>query len=193
MNPPKVNEYDDINFLITTQKAYSCSEAQRVQPASYSSWMYPSLVGHYANDYGHEAIQVLLKRMEDHRDRLVVIVAGYTDEMASFLEANPGLQSRFTRQFHLDHYTPNNLAFIFEKFCHDNSYTLEQSAQLALQATFETAYSKRDKSFGNGRFARTMFEQSIEKQANRIADSLSEIDDYTISLITAEDLGITDS
>ncbi len=149
-----------------------------------------SLTGHFANDYGHEAIQVLLKRMEDHRDRLAVIVAGYTREMAAFLESNPGLQSRFTRQFHLDHYTPHDLTHIFEKFCHDTHYALDHPARLALSAIFETAYSQRDHRFGNGRFARTLFEQSLENQANRIAPALNQLDDHTLSLITSEDLGI---
>jgi AAA+ superfamily predicted ATPase len=151
-----------------------------------------SLVGPFSNDYGHEAIQVLLKRMEDHRDRLAVIVAGYNDPMMTFMDANPGLQSRFTRCFYLDHYTPQDLTLIFAKFCHENRYVLERSAQIALEATFEMAYRSRDQSFGNGRYARTIFEQTIEKQANRIAGVVSLIDDEVLALITAADLGVVD-
>ncbi|MCX7594155.1 MAG: AAA family ATPase [Fischerella sp.] len=145
-----------------------------------------------SHDFGLEAVQALLKRMEDRRDRLAVIVAGYTDEIEYLLKSNPGLQSRFSRFFYLDHYTPSELILIFKKFCHDNGYTIDISAHIALQAIFETAYAKRDRSFGNGRFARVIFERSIEQQANRIADCLEQMDDCAISLITAEDLGIAD-
>jgi SpoVK/Ycf46/Vps4 family AAA+-type ATPase len=140
------------------------------------------------NDFGKEALQILIKRMEDYRDRLAIVVAGYTDEMDRLLELNPGFKSRLNRLFYLDHYTPNELLLIFKKFCHDNGYILDPSAVIVLQATFEVAYAKRDKSFGNGRFARALFERSIEQQANRIVFYLPELDDYQINLIVAEDL-----
>ena len=142
-----------------------------------------------ANDYGREAVQVLLKRMEDKRDRLAVIVAGYTEEMEHFIKSNPGLESRFTRWLYLDHYTPDELVAIFVKFCNDNGYTVDDSAYIVLRAIFETAHARRDRSFGNGRLARTIFEQSIEQQANRIADQLANLDDRKISRIIAEDFG----
>ncbi|MBO3464409.1 hypothetical protein G7B40_014500 [Aetokthonos hydrillicola Thurmond2011] len=145
-----------------------------------------------ANDFGHEAVQALLKRMEDHRNQLAVIVAGYPNEMEHFIASNPGLQSRFSRLFYFEHYTPSELILIFAKYCYEYGYTLDISARIALQRIFETAYLKRDKNFGNGRFARTIFERSIEQQANRIANSLKEMDDSTISLLTAEDLVICD-
>ncbi|MBR8833908.1 MAG: AAA family ATPase [Stigonema ocellatum SAG 48.90 = DSM 106950] len=145
-----------------------------------------------SNDFGHEAVQALLKRMEDHRNQLAVIVAGYPEEMEYFIASNPGLQSRFSRLFYFDHYTPTELVLIFGKFCCDHGYTMDISARIALQKIFETAYAKRNKSFGNGRFARTVFERSIEQQANRIANSFKEIDNSAISLITAEDLKIFD-
>lgn len=144
--------------------------------------------GGSSNDFGLEAIQTLLKRMEDHRDRFAVIVAGYTDEMEHFIQANPGLQSRFTRLFYFDHYSPSELLLIFKKFCIDYGYSIDLAAHQELQAYFEAAYSQRNKHFGNGRFARTVFERSIEQQANRIAHSLKTLDDTAISLITAEDL-----
>jgi hypothetical protein len=80
------------------------------------------------------------------------------------------------------------LLLIFKKFCHDNGYTLDSSAHIILQATFELAYANRDKSFGNGRFARALFERSIEKQANRIVHDIHTLDDSQLILITAEDL-----
>ena len=148
--------------------------------------------GGSSNDFGLEALQILLKRMEDYRDQLAVIVAGYTDEMEYFIQANPGLQSRFNRFVYLDHYKPNELILIFQKFCHDNGYAIDVSARLALQMIFETAYAKRDKYSGNGRFARNLFERSIEQQATRIADNMKNMDDTTISLITANDLCIAE-
>jgi hypothetical protein len=145
-----------------------------------------------SNDYGHEALQILLKRMEERRDQLAVVVAGYADEMEYFVASNPGLQSRFSRLCYFDHYTPSELVLIFAKFCHDSEYTLDLSARIALQAIFETAYAQRNKNFGNGRLARNIFECSIERQANRIADCLNDMDDSALSLITAEDLEIAD-
>ncbi|MUG93227.1 AAA family ATPase [Scytonema sp. UIC 10036] len=144
--------------------------------------------GGSSNDFGHEAVQALLKRMEDHRNELAVIVAGYPEEMEYFIASNPGLQSRFSRLFYFEDYTPSELVLIFGKFCYDHGYTMDISARIALQKIFETAYAKRDKNFGNGRFVRTVFERSIEKQANRIANCMKEMDDSKISLMIAEDL-----
>lgn len=144
----------------------------------------------FDNDFGHEALQILLKRMEDRRDRLAVIVAGYTEEMNYFMASNPGLQSRFSRIFDFDHYTPNELISIFNKFCQDNGYTLSFTARVELQKIFADAYSKRSKQFGNGRFARTIFERAIEQQANRIVAQMGELDDSELTLIVVEDLGV---
>jgi len=140
------------------------------------------------NDFGSEAVQVLLKRMEDQRDRLAVIIAGYTEEMIHFIESNAGLQSRFSRSFYLDHYTAEEMVLIFQTFCHNNGYTVDDSAQIALQNIFEVAYTKRDKRFGNARFVRNLFEQSIEQQATRIANSLPQIDDTSISQVLVADI-----
>lgn len=144
------------------------------------------------NDYGREAVQVLLKRMEDKRDRLAVIVAGYGEEMEHFIKSNPGLESRFTRWLYLDHYNPEQLLAIFVKFCADNDYTVDDSAYIILRAIFETAHTRRDRSFGNGRLARTIFEQAIEQQANRIVNTLDNMTDEEISLILPEDLGLVE-
>ncbi len=149
----------------------------------------PALAGKYDNDFGHEAIQILLKRMEDYRYRLAVIVTGYPVEMIDFLESNPGLASRFNRQLNIDRYTPEELVSIFTKLCRDNDYTLDFLALLTLQNIFEDAYSHQlDRTFANGRFARNIFEHTIQQQADRIVSSLGEIDNQAISLITKEDL-----
>ncbi|WBX73565.1 AAA family ATPase [Tenacibaculum pacificus] len=119
-------------------------------------------------DFGNEAIEVLLKKMEDHRKELVVIVAGYPDEMKSFINSNPGLQSRFNRYFTFDHYKPTELVAIFELFCKKNDFVLATDAKEKLLFIFEKLYEKKDKNFGNARVARNLFEKIIEYQANRI-------------------------
>ena len=102
-------------------------------------------------DFGQEAIDTLLKRMEDYRDRLVVIVAGYPDEMSRFIESNPGLESRFTRYFTFADYQPTELSAIFHKICDRHHYQLDKEAEQALLAKFTELYNNRDKNFGNGR------------------------------------------
>ncbi|MCD8401577.1 AAA family ATPase [Tenacibaculum finnmarkense] len=119
-------------------------------------------------DFGNEAIEVLLKKMEDHRKELVVIVAGYPDEMKSFINSNPGLQSRFNRYFTFDHYKPTELVAIFELFCKKNDFVLAADAKEKLLFIFEKLYEKKDKNFGNARVVRNLFEKIIEYQANRI-------------------------
>ncbi|SOU86003.1 AAA family ATPase [Tenacibaculum dicentrarchi] len=119
-------------------------------------------------DFGNEAIEVLLKKMEDHRKELVVIVAGYPDEMKGFINSNPGLQSRFNRYFTFDHYKPTELVAIFELFCKKNDFVLASDAKEKLLFIFEKLYEKKDKNFGNARVARNLFEKIIEYQANRI-------------------------
>src|SRR3989304_2535038 len=121
------------------------------------------------SDFGQEAIDVLLKRMEDNRDRLVVIVAGYSDEMQRFIEANPGLKSRFNRYFYFEHYNPAELLAISEKFCKDGDYILTAGAKEKLKTVFDALYAKKDRTFGNGRLVRNIFEKIIERQCNRIA------------------------
>ncbi len=124
---------------------------------------------HGEKDFGQEAIEVLLKRMEDYRDQLVVIVAGYPDEMKQFIESNPGLKSRFSRYFSFDHYTPGDLLKIFLLFSNAGSFRLTPAARKKLRETLQNSYDHRDRSFGNGRHVRNLFEQIIERQANRIS------------------------
>ena len=134
------------------------------------------------SDYGQEAISTILKRMEDYRDRLVVIVAGYKDEMQRFIDSNPGLQSRFNRYIDFPDYTGQELAEIFKMYMKKNQYTLNDSTEAYLRTRFDVIVEKKDRNFGNARYARNVFEKSIQAQANRLAgqtnlskDQLTEI------------------
>jgi len=119
-------------------------------------------------DFGDEAIETLLKRMEDHRHRLVVIVAGYPRLMRRFLESNPGLRSRFSREIDFPDYSTRELVEIFHRFAGEAEYTVGEGGDEALAAIFANA--ERDESFGNARFARTLFEQALNAQALRLAE-----------------------
>lgn len=123
-----------------------------------------------SNDYGNEAIATLLKRMEDDRKRLVVIVAGYTKEMEDFINANPGLQSRFTRYINFEDYSADELTQIFLLQAKNNDYIVSDDAVTAVKAFFQNRVEHKDKNFGNGREARNLFEKTIERQSCRIAE-----------------------
>lgn len=120
------------------------------------------------NDFGQEAIDTLLKRMEDYRDRIIVVVAGYTNEMERFVQSNPGLQSRFTRFFYFDDYKPEELLDIFHYQLKAGNYYLEDGADDILLQFFTQVYNNRDKSFGNGRFVRNLFEKISQIQTDRL-------------------------
>lgn len=148
---------------------------------------YALVPGDSGRDFGQEAIDVLLKRMEDYRDRLVVIVAGYTDEMAEFIESNPGLKSRFNRYFYFNDYSPEELLAIFEKFCGKSHFKLTAATRDKLRRLFEELYINRDRTFGNARIVRNLFEKSIEGQANRLA-VLSNFTDDVLTTLLPEDI-----
>ena len=128
-----------------------------------------SLVSSNNQDYGNEAIATLLKRMEDDRERLVVILAGYTERMQQFIKSNPGLQSRFNRYIEFPDYTESELMQIFESNIDRFEYKLTDEARTKLVALFTNAVKNKDANFGNGRFARNIFDKTIELQANRLA------------------------
>ncbi len=121
------------------------------------------------NDFGHEAIEVILKNMEDHRDDLVVIVAGYTDLMEKFIHSNPGLESRFNKYFQFEDYTGPELLSIFQSMAKKNGYALAQEAEGWLKEDLQDLYDNRDENFGNARDVRNRFEKAVAKQADRLA------------------------
>jgi len=138
-------------------------------------------------DYGQEAISTLLKRMEDNRDRLVVIIAGYKDEMQRFIDSNPGLQSRFNRYIDFPDYTGAELKDIFKIYMKKNQYTLSADAEAYLLSQLENVVATSDRNFGNARFARNVFEKAIQAQANRLSGK-NNLSQEQLTELTIEDL-----
>ncbi len=130
-----------------------------------------SLASGSDQDFGHEAIETLLKLMEDNREDLVVIAAGYRDRMESFVESNPGLRSRFTRFIDFPDYTPDELTTIFTRLADEDGYKLDEGVIELVKKKLEEAYIMRSPTFGNGRMVRNLFEQTLTKQANRLASA----------------------
>ena len=139
------------------------------------------------NDYGSEAINTILKRMEDNRDDLAVVVAGYTEPMQIFVESNPGLRSRFNRYFHFEHFKPQELFQIFESLCKKTDFVLTDDAIEKLQETFELLYDKKDEGFGNARVVRNLFEKCVQNQANRVI-KIQTITKDVLRALTEEDI-----
>lgn len=139
-------------------------------------------------DFGQEAVDILLKRMEDHRDRLAVIVAGYPDEMKGFIESNPGLRSRFSRYYSFDDYSPEELTKIFEGFAKKSEHVLAPAAREKFAKLIEGLHKDRDRSFGNARTVRNIFEKIVERQADRLAASGEEMTREALCEILPEDV-----
>jgi stage V sporulation protein K len=137
-------------------------------------------------DYGQEAIETLLKNMEDHRDDLVVIVAGYVDLMKDFVQSNPGLESRFNRYLYFPDYTVEEMLAIFDMRCNKAGYRLDPEAREPLSVILKEE-SENNIGFGNARGVRNLFEQTISRQANRLAGQETVTRDE-LMLIIPEDL-----
>jgi SpoVK/Ycf46/Vps4 family AAA+-type ATPase len=142
-----------------------------------------------SDQYGTEAIQTLLKLMEDHRDRLVVIVAGYTNPMRRFLENNVGLKSRFTREFNFKSYTHEELFQIFEVMVTEGKYRLEPDARREAEKYIRT-WDRNREDFGNARDVRTFFERILPVQALRLAEQpdLEALTNEELLTVTADDI-----
>ena len=142
------------------------------------------------DSFGAEAIDTLLKRLEDDRGKFICIVAGYTDQMHDFIDTNPGLKSRFTQTIHFDDYTPDQLTEIFVNLAKNKSFTVDEETQAAVHREFEQLYLRRDKNFGNAREARRMFDQAVERQSQRLVKMMGQPDfnDADMYRITTADL-----
>ena len=137
------------------------------------------------NDFGREAIDTIVKLMEDRRDRVVLIVAGYPEEMATFIESNPGLRSRFPKTIHFPDYSDDELVAIFASMAERNHYAVDEDAAAAVRATI--AAHDRGKGFGNARVVRNLFEQAVANHASRVVDQ-AEHSDEDLTVLRAADI-----
>jgi hypothetical protein len=163
----KINEALDGVLFIDEAYSLACQEGQDV--------------------YGGEALQALLKRAEDDRARLVVILAGYPDEMDAMLKSNPGLSSRFNRVLHFEDYSPVELARIFGCLCETNHYKLGEGTRAKLMLGLAELHRRRDRHFGNGRAVRNLFEHAVRRMANRVAD-IAELSQAQLMQLEAADI-----
>ena len=138
------------------------------------------------NDFGQEAVDTVLKYMEDHRDDIIVIVAGYTLPMRKFISSNPGLESRFNKYVDFEDYTASEMAEIFELNCKKSAYSLSDDAKEALLSLLDAAAADAGR-FGNGRGVRNLFEKVLTAQANRLAEK-SKVTKDDLVLITRDDV-----
>ena len=145
--------------------------------------------------FGAEAIDTLLKRLEDDRGKFICIVAGYTDQMHDFIDTNPGLKSRFTQTIHFDDYTPDELTEIFLKLAAGKNFTVDEDTKAAIHRLFEQLYLRRDKNFGNAREVRRIFNESVERQSQRLIKQMTTpgFQESDMFALTKEDLPMSQS
>lgn len=139
------------------------------------------------NDFGQEAIDTILKAMEDMRDKFIVIVAGYTEQMSTFISSNPGLKSRFNKFFEFPDYSAEELIEIFKRLCAKNDYKITEAALEKVKTVITNMEKNKGTDFANGRDVRNMFEKIMLKQAMRIGASSDPTDDV-LRTIEAEDI-----
>lgn len=148
---------------------------------------YSLTYGKEDNDYGFEAVDTLLKGMEDNREDLVVIVAGYTSPMNQFLDSNPGLESRFNKVINFTDYNPSELYDIFALMCKKNDFVFSKEVSDKMKSYFVNVYENREENFANGRMVRNTFERIIQKQADRLSVQ-GDVNKKMLSCITLEDV-----
>ena len=135
-----------------------------------------TLKGGDQDSFGSEAIDTLLKRLEDDRGKFICIVAGYTNQMHDFIDSNPGLKSRFTQTIHFDDYKPDELTVIFMNMAKAKNFIIDEQTQAAIRRLFDQLYLRRDKNFGNAREARRIFDECVERQSQRLVERMSRPD-----------------
>ena len=140
--------------------------------------------------YGSEAVATLLKRMEDERGRIVVIIAGYKGDMKRFMDINPGLESRFNRVIDFPDFSTKDLATIFRQMAKKNKYTLSPDVEHWIEPYIGLSTKTRDKNFGNGRWVRNLFEKTVERQSLRIVE-LKDPPPEELTTIRMKDVGIS--
>ena len=143
-------------------------------------------------DFGQEAIDTILKAMEDHRDDFVVIVAGYASLMPRFIDANPGLKSRFNKYLFFEDYNGDQLFEIFKGRVERSDYRLDEKAEAAVKEHLDELYEDRDENFGNARDVRNLFEKIVANQADRVAVLENPTDDDIVTITTADLEGLMD-
>jgi hypothetical protein len=146
-----------------------------------------SLAGRGAEDFGNEAIETLLKRMEDDRDRLIVIVAGYTGPMEQFINSNPGLESRFTNYLNFPDYQPDDLAEIFQRMAAQSGLVCSPETEKKVLTLCTNLYAARNEQFGNAREMRNMFESAVRNQSTRLVAS-GQCDHEALTTLLPEDV-----
>lgn len=147
-----------------------------------------SLIHGGQDDYGHEAVDTLLKAMEDNREDLIVICAGYTGLMNEFLATNPGLKSRFNKFIYFGDYTAEELLDIFDGMCKTYDMACTKEAHEYVKQHFAFKFEHKDESFANGRAVRNFFETALQKQADRTVQMLDCASDELLSQITLSDV-----
>lgn len=140
-----------------------------------------------ADQFGQEAIDTLIKLMEDHRNDLIVIVAGYTQPMQRFIDSNPGLESRFNKYLHFEDYSPDDLTSIFVNLAKQHDYYVTATAQAKAVLLFKQAHQDQSKVFSNGRLARNVFEMAISNHAMRVGN-LATVSESDLITLAAEDI-----
>jgi hypothetical protein len=146
-----------------------------------------ALAGRGAEDFGNEAIETLLKRMEDDRDRLIVIVAGYNKPMEDFINSNPGLESRFTNYLNFPDYQPDDLAEIFHRMAAQSGLVGSAETGQKVLTLCQKLYAARNEQFGNAREMRNLFESAVRNQSTRLVAS-GQCDHDALTTLLPEDV-----